>query len=382
MSNIMAGFGNGFVETQIISENNAVRYKLSIAAGLKKSVPAIGYVLLQDKPLGPQESPPGLTVREFNVATNTIASSKLFEFKNGEAGGASQAFVDYITALSSKPNVIVILTSGDRLYSNAAIDTWFLNASATSWPGTWRCSKFPCSYVAFYSPLYKKIVQEHATYSDDILRQEDVRAQLEIVYDKFNDIGATGFSKRSIEDPTEYSSSTEFDFVRYPIGAPIIAPMADYSLRAGSKVKVSFELYASADLLATGQTVRISFRWFKDTAILTSQTNEVALGQADRWIKYERVLDVPATADGFTIIVSRYPRQPEPGLGAIKNLIMTEVSRQDEALTRPAEFGVNGIRMNKAIDGTVSELLILADTSDDPSGQVESVEFRELKKDV
>ncbi|UYM28902.1 hinge connector of long tail fiber proximal connector [Serratia phage vB_SspM_LC53] len=383
MSNIMAGFGEGFVETQIMSENNAVRYKLSVAAGLKSSAPSNEYILLQDKPLGEQGNSPGMNVREINLSTNTVISRKIFDFKNGELVGANKSFVDYMTSLVAKDNTIIVLSTGDRLYSSETVDNWFKSVSSPSWPGTWMCSKYPCSYVAFYSVHKKKIIQEHTTYSDGVLRDEDVRAQLEVVYDKFDDIGATGFVKRAIEEVAEASSDTEYEFKRYPSGAPIIALMKDYSITPGSKLKASFELFADKALLDSGQSTRLNFRWFKGSTILTSQANEVPIGQSDRWIKYERYIDVPATADGFTVIAARYPRQDTSvGVGAVRNLILLEVSRQDEAISRSAEFGVNGIRMNKAIDGQNSELLILPDTKDDPSGEIRSAEFREYAKTV
>ena len=382
MSNYMAGFGEGFVETQIMSENNAVRYKLSVAAGLKSSVPSNEYILLQDKPFGEQGNSPGMNVREINLSTNTLVSRKIFDFKNEDVTGATKSFVDYISSLKAQDNILVVLSTGDRLYSSSIVDDWFNSVASASWPGTWMCSKYPCSYVAFYSPSKKKIIQEHVTYSDGVKRDEDVRAQLEVVYDKANDIGATGFAKRIVEEPTEESSDSLFEFKRYPSGAPIIAPIKPYNIVPGSKVKATFELWADKALLDSGQTARLNFRWFKGSTILTSQADEVPLGQHGRWIKYERLIDVPATADGFTVIAARYPRQDTIGLGAVKNLIMVEVTRGDEAITRSAEFGVNGIRMNKAVDGKNDELLILPDTKDDPSGEIRSHEFREVAKEM
>lgn len=380
MSEIMAGFGEKFVQTQIMSENNAVKYKLSVAAGLSSSVPSNGYILLQDKALGDQSKFVGITVSELDVSNNTIVSRKTFELKNNDVTGANKSFIDFMNILNSKPNTLVIFTTDGRLYSSSILDDWFKANASVAWPGQWLCSKYPCSYVAFYSTSRKKIIQENATYSDGVTRPEDIRAQLEIVYDKFNDIGVTGFAKRIIEEIDEVSSDNGFEFKRYPSGAPIIAPIKDYDFKIGAKLKATFELFSSKELIDAGQTTRLSFRWFTGSTLISSVSDEIPAGQSERWIKFERYLDVPNNADGFTVIAARYPRQDNVGKGSIRNMIMVEVSRTEESMSGPAEIGVNGIRMNKAIDGKNTQLLVLKDSKDDPSGEVRSIEFREYAK--
>lgn len=378
MSNIMAVFGQDYVQTQIISENNAVKYKLSVAAGLKTSSPSGSYFLFKDNQIGQRPTINGIVIREWNTLTSTLVSYKEFTLATTEASGNS-AFIQYMNSLTAKANVIVAISTEDRLYSSPLVDTWFSSVFSAVWPGSNRCSRRYCSYVAYYSVAQKKIIQEAVTYSDGRPLTYDNRAQLDIVYDKYDDIGATGYAKRSIEDYQEYTTNSIYEYKRWPLGGALLAPVADFGIRPGSKMFLTASMFADSTLIADGSGTRIALRWYRGSTYLSVVVLDVPPNLGDQWIKFNRYIDVPADVDSFSIIASRYPRKDtSTGVSSVKNLILTEIARDEESISRPAEFGVNGIRMNKAIEGKNTELLILANTLDDPSGNVRSTEFREI----
>ena len=77
----MASFGQGFVQTQVLSENNSVKYKLAFAAGVAQSTPSNAYYTFQDVPVGTQDDGPGINLREFNPITNQMLNFKTFNIQ-------------------------------------------------------------------------------------------------------------------------------------------------------------------------------------------------------------------------------------------------------------------------------------------------------------
>ena len=85
--NVMASFGQETVQTQVISENNAVKYKLDFAASNKNSTTK-AFCTLNDVAFGSQTFQTGLNTRLMS-SSNVLVESKYFDIKN--ASGAAQA---------------------------------------------------------------------------------------------------------------------------------------------------------------------------------------------------------------------------------------------------------------------------------------------------
>lgn len=375
--NTMATFGQGYVQTQMLSENGAVKYKLSAAGSNSNSEPNSPYLMLNDSPLGSQTFERGLNIRVLDTATNTIVDSKIFDLIN--AGGAATAFIDYMNGLSS--GLIAIIISSDELKTEQRIDDWFVASGSDIWPGKSLLTKFPkTSFVAFYASSEKAIVQEQAIINDGIF-VEDSRAKLEIVYDTIGDIGVTGFSRKLIYDPGEYSSSTGYEFKRYPTDDTITS-LVGFGGATNPRALLIADMYASKELISSGLICRASLRWFNGQSLISAVNIETPMASSDKYVHFERLVDVPTDATGYTLIVSRYPNTADAnGEAKIKNVVLTRVARSDSPMNDNASFGVNGIRMVTANDnGETEYLLELPDTKTDQSGTIYSSDFREFDK--
>ncbi|AWD90414.1 long tail fiber protein proximal connector [Erwinia phage Cronus] len=374
--NTMAVFGENYVQTQVLSENGAVKYKLSAAASNTNSVPDSPYLMLNDNALGSQTFERGLNVRVINTVTGAVTDSKIFDLVN--AGGAATAFTTYMNQLT--PGLLAVIISAKEMKSESSVDAWFASAASANWPGAGKLQRFPkTSYVAFYSAIEKCIIQEAVIFNDNIVK-EDSRAKLEVVYDVLSDIGATGFTKRAIYDSTEYSSSTLYEFKRYPTD-DLITPISGFGSTTDARCFLCLDMLASQELVDQGLTCRASLRWFKGQTLLSSTTIEVPTAYAGYWARYERFINVPNDADGYTLVLSRYPQSSTAtGSASVRNVVLTRVSRAETTMTANAAFGVNGIRMNTLNDGSSSYMLELPDTKTDQTGNIYGNDFKEFDK--
>lgn len=371
--NVMAGFGQGFVQTQVISENNAVKYKLDMAGSNKNStVPA--FLTLNDKALGSQTFNTGLNTRLIDQ-NNNLVESKFFDIKN--ASGAATAFISYVNGIAE--NQLLLIVSSGEIASTSEIDDWFKTSGSLAWPGTNRLAKFPSSsFAAIYLTTEKCFAKESVKMNDGVLK-EDSRAYVMAVFDKMNDIGATGFPGVLVSDGTTYSTSTSYDLKRYPsddLSTPIT------NIGVGKKLMLFVaDIFADSQLIADGGTCRITLRWLKNQTVLSSTSFEVAFNQANAWIRKNSRVYVPDDADGYTIVANRYPQNTtSTGTASVRNVVLTRISRPFENVTRASEFGINGIRMNDMYEDSSDYILELVDTNVDSSGAVYGKEFREFSR--
>ncbi|QOI66462.1 hypothetical protein [Erwinia phage FBB1] len=372
--NIMASFGQGFVQTQIMAENNAVKYKLSFAGSNKNST-AFSYCQINDKDIGSTSFGVGLNTKLINLSNNSVVDEKYFDFKN--SSGSSQAFINYVAGLQS--GLILVMFSNSELGSDTNIDNWFNSVGSVAWPNTSKLQKFPTtSYAAIYLTGEKLICKEACIINDGIYR-EDSRAFIDTVYDKIEDLGATGYPYRFINDPNTYSSSSDYELKRYPDDS-LTTPIKNAGV--GDKFMIfSADLFADNQLISDGMTTRIVLRWLNDNNVISSTTLETSTFEADRWITKGTRVVIPATANNFTVVANRYPQgSTSTGVGSVRNVFLARISKQFENLDRPSEIGVNGIRMNQFIDDSSSFILELVDTNTDSTGTVYGTEFKEFSR--
>ena len=376
----MASFGQGFVQTQVLSENNSVKYKLEFTAGVPFSTPSASFITFQDAQIGIQQDGVGINTREFNPTTNKLGEFKSFVLTEKDSDPGNQAFLTYMRGLTGTN--LILITTGHRLFSSDVVDAQFKAMHSVMWPVKGITSRFPCFYSGIYSIVDKAIVAENLKCSEGYAEAKDTRPIITCIYDKPADIGATGFPRRAIEDMTTYPINATTLNKRYPNQNEQISPLSPYGLSPGDKAMFSLSLKGDASLGPSGQSLRANIRWFRGTSYLSGTTVETAPSDLGHWIAFERYVTVPADADGFTVIVSRNPEiASSTATGEVKSMLLCRVSRAMEAMNEPASFGVYGIRANmlSSVDVNENTLLVLPDTKDDKSGNIYSADFREYQ---
>ncbi|AAU29221.1 long tail fiber protein proximal connector [Escherichia phage JS98] len=371
MERFMAEFGQGYVQVPTLSENNAVRYKLSIAGSCTKSTKK-AYVKFQDGDFGPQNFQNGLNLIEIDVSAEPkVVANKTYSFTK-DFDVISEAFITYISSIPA--NRIVCLVSSGRLNASQNLIDWFRAAGSTAFPSKWLIDRFEPSYSAFYVSGRNTIVMEHVLYNDGVL-VEDVSTPLEVVFDDISDVGGTGYPIRIVEDENTYLSNGGEEIKRFPTESPT-TPCADYNMKPGEFFYLKFQMMCDQELKDLG-TSQMSVRFFNASGALTGSVNmEVPPNvPAGSWMTFERVIEVPANTETFTL----YARKTvADGVGGVRNVMFGEVS-EPESQPKSAEFGVNGIRMNfgtetKNMGTTIAQLY---DKTGTKPGQVWVSEFRE-----
>lgn len=377
----MARFGHGYVQTQVLSENNSVKFKLAFAAGTEFSVPSNSYYTFQDAPIGNNADGVGINIREFDLNSNKLLSFKTFALSSTEGSAGNQAFIDYMNSLTKADNVVVIMTSSGRLYSTPNIDQQFKSHGSVMWPGTWLTTNYRTAYCGLFSLKHQKFIAENASYCTSKNETRDVRPALEFIYDKPNDIGATGLARRAVEDMDTYIIDKDNPTKRYPKQSEQVSLISDYGISPGDIMQFSFGIKGDSSLNTTGQNLRVNLRWFNGSSYISGVAIESQPNESGSWASQQRYVTVPSNATGFTIVVSRSPEVANSeGTGAVRRMFLCQVTRAVEPLMDPASFGVNGIRMNNMISTDVDEntLLVLPDTEEDKSGDIFSADFREF----
>lgn len=372
MEKIMAAFGQGFVQAAVLSENNAVKYRFSIAGSCAKST-IRPYVKLQDEAFGSQDFAQGITVLEIEPRTRDTINTKNYIFEAEEDSAVNGAFITYMDSIP-EDKLIIIISEGNFKTSDT-LTKWFHEHGSAAWPTKWDLERFDMAYSAFYISGRNTITAEHVIYNDGVT-VEPIEANLDLVFDYFQDIGATGFPRRTVEYDGEVEAGPgEVDIIRLPDADTIYVPLDDYGLAAGDTMYLKAQLYADSDLIATG-TTRLSLRWLLDGNVVSTTNIDANLATPNVWQPFEREYEVPSGVNQFTLYV--YKTEPD-GIGKARNIVFNEMTRPETPVMRSAEFGVNGIRMNTMIDNNVTtDLLVLRDSKTDERGIVTSAEFREF----
>lgn len=347
---LMASLNDERVQVQTVSESNSVAFKLNVAGITRHSAPQVPYVMLNDKPLGVQTFGNGINVRVLG-ANNDILDRKEFQTTNVD-GTVNSAFVSYMNSVTG----IAIISSGPNMRSSPVIDAWFSQNYSVAWPGAFICNNYDVAYVATYSGSSKRIIME-ANLCDD--GTDKGRAVIETVYDSLSDLGSTGFAYKAIYDPTEYTSESLYELKRYPSDTVLVSPIGEYGIVPDTNMSLSCELFASQSLIQAGMTTRLNLRWYNESTLIDAKSLEVNALTPDKWIKFDEYVKVPLNANGFTIVVSRYPRNNAVAARAgVRSLVFNLVSIPDK-LSTDAAIGVNGIKMSNLTQGTESRKRIM-----------------------
>ncbi|QAU03690.1 hinge connector of long tail fiber proximal connector [Escherichia phage AnYang] len=372
MERFMAEFGQDYVQIPVLSENNAVSYKLSIAGSCTKSTKK-AYIKFQDEDFGPQNFQSGLNLVEIDPTNNTIVTTKSYAFTK-DHDVISQAFITYISSIPAG-RIVCFISSGKLNASQILID-WFRASGSAAFPDKWLIDKVDTSYSAFYVSGRNAIVMEHVLYNDGVL-VEDVSTPLEVVYDNFNDVGGTGFPVRVVEDENTYYSGATQEIKRFPTESTI-TPCAGYNMVPGDFFYLKFQMTYDQALKDLG-TTQMSIRFFNGQEMLQSTDINIPVGAgsppAGAWMSFERVIEVPPNANGFTL----YCRKTvSGGVGGVRNVMFGEIARPEDT-PKSAEIGVNGIRMSYGTE-TRSMGNVIAQLNDKSSGNAGKVFVQEFKE--
>lgn len=379
MEHYMAEFGQGFVQASVLTENNAIKFKISAAGSCTQST-VRPYITYQNNKLAVTFNP-GMNVIVFDNATKTILETKNYLFTQ-DSSAVNQAFMTYMDSLTGSK--LVILASEGKLRTCQELVDWFKSKNSTAWPEKWATQKFDVAYTGFYSTSLKGFSAEHKLCNDGKTK-EAINPHLDVVWDYYTDIGATGTPFRISEIATDIISpggSETQELIRLP-DDELMVPISRYNLKAGDMMYLKFQLMIGLGI-GTNEfpngTTRCSIRWFNaDSIVSTTNIDAIATpGYYDVWQSFERYLEIPSGVDSFTVYFYKTDISKQD-YSAVRNIVLVEASREETPLFRSAEFGVNGIRMNTMIDGTVNELLILNDSKTDDRGRVRGAEFRELQ---
>ncbi len=342
----MAGFKQTTIEADVYSEADSVSWKYELAGGTLYS-PA-GYFKRNGVAVG-NPANNAINVRSLaSIGATPVITSYVLSSDN-----SSSINTGFVNAMNAQTNKLIVLYTTNGIKSSQVVDDWFAAAGSVNWPGAFMCNNYSCGYVGFYMPSRKKIIAEAAIFSDG---NELGTANYVAIADEVNDIGVLGFPKRVVYDLTEYSTTTGYEYKRY-LSDSAILKTADYGLTDGATVMLAGDLLQSQSMLDASMKTRINLRWYSGTTLLDATTVlEVTGTSYKNAIGYSTM---PANTDGFTIVVSRYPRNDAiTGLSSVKNVVFTEVSRNPNKANSRAIIGVNGIKSGGFIESQTDNHLM------------------------
>lgn len=346
----MALFGSDSVTANVFSETDAVKYRLIVRGSNSDSAIRDIEVSINGNDIASRTTNakrgvnmivlnPDLTVyayKQFDTYTNTTANA--------------QAVIDYLSSLSS--DKVACIYTYDAMYSSPELDTYMFSIGSRAWAGTKFLARKNgtywgprSSYCAIYHCGMKKIAMENFVGNSAIEMKEDTRSFVEVIFDDFSDIGATGIPERMIDDVTEYASSgNDYSFKIWQ----------DFPNVVGTDISRGDIFYFSADLFhdqtlqnAGGYcalyvlTQDASNNWLTSTILRTQGLS------ADQYHRVEGYYTIPTTGTApakMLANVYRFPSSVKTGVAKCKNVVLAKVPREARS-NGTAAIGVNGIRM-------------------------------------
>lgn len=345
--NMMAIFGRHFVDTQIISENDAVNYKLSLRGSNHNSNPNRPWVMINDKTINTTGYIRGFNVIVFDPATLAVIDQKGFD-SFGSGSPAADAMVTYMNSLN--PNHIACIVTYDAIRANYNLITWFLTHGSTV-DFTPLDKFYRTSYAGIYMPKYGKVIMENFQFT--AASAGDTSVDIEMVFDDLSDFGVTGMPNIITCEMNEVTGSGP-RLVSYPPGAltgdiKTFYSLADNGIKPGDWLYVACDLYTPKASFDQGGRCMIQ-PTFRNESNSTTGSVQYKSTVADTWESIEKYIQVPAGTTRIAIFV--YGHTTANLEASIKNLVMTQCTR-DETITGPMAIGVNGIR-NSGVDSVTS----------------------------
>lgn len=346
-SNLMARLGPSSFEAQHLSENNAVKYRLTIRGSNNDSKVVNPTCSVNGTDYGPGA---GRGLNAVVLDTN----GAFVERRAFDIYGNVEHRSTIITYINSLPvNRIVCLFSFDAMHSSDDLDSFLHNIGSRCWPGKDFLNKsgwtlYRSSYSAVYNSSLRKICLENFV-AGNSTQTEDTRSITEVTFDTHMDIGATGLPARIVDDPKEYTGNgTNYSYHEYiPSGK---TRWSDYGLVTGDKLVILAELFVSTAAINAGAYAQMHLEWTKADGSYGGGTGSPQVKVKDTWTKIKHIVTVPDVVANPTFHLGTYhmPSSVKTGDVKTRNVILHQIARTET--NKQAAFGVNGIRANNLID--------------------------------
>lgn len=336
--NRIAAFEREDAYFQSLSETNSLMYNLKLSGSNGNSTIRGPNVYVNETPRARVAIGRGLTVIVLDNKADFV-EQKTFD-TYGTPGPSCDSFIEYMKSLSGE--LIACVISNDAIKSTVEFETYMKTIGSVSWPDRIVNTYYRTSAAFVYLPKYKKIVMEDYCLSDNAGgTKEDLRVIISTVFDNYDDIGSTGFTKFIVSDPDEYSGST-YDFKTFAK-----TTFSEAIVNKGDTLLCTFELYTPQAVWSQASNqgrCRLSVNWelggvYKG-GVPTMST------KPDTWEKFEFFATIPNdNYDGLAVMAYRYPLAVTSGTVQVRNVSISHVSRRDKVGVNAA-MGINGIRNN------------------------------------
>lgn len=371
----MAHFGPSYVETNHLSENNAVKYRLSLQGTNLDSTIHKVFCRVNGKDI--DVSIPG-TYRGFVTAllnnTGGLIEKKVFDIYGSEP--ARRSFQSYVDTLP-KDRILCIM-SVDAFILDTQLYNFMYRVGARSFPDqSWMGGGIArSSYAAIMNTTMKKICLENFV-ARNPARDTNTNALVEVTFDDINDIGATGIpafiSPYVASETTGNGSSYTF----YNFMSPNRKPFTEFGLKTGDYIVAEAEMFVSKAAADLGAYGLLYIDWYDMTTNVFVSGSGAEARIPEQWVPLKVVVQVPENSQNlkFGAFGFHAPSSVNSGDIKIRNTMFYQVSR--DKITRSVAFGVNGIRANSLDDAGNYENPVLRLLGIDINNQVTSNEFRE-----
>lgn len=346
----MASFSEDGVEVHTLSETNSVNYKIDVkATDWKGDGTRYGnrVITLNDVDINQNNQERGLAVLVLNGDTNVKEAHRVFDtYSDPNAMGAVITYISDIVV-----NKIVIICSYDAIKTSIELTNYMHSIGSCVWPSVAHVSKgtnYRFSYAAIMNTNMGKIVSESFTPAESFGGSNGF-AQVSVVYDTINDLGACGVSRSVVNEIGErLSPGNEYNFTDY-----VDDTLTNLNLKVGITLYVKCETFTSKEAFDAQNRSRLYVEQYNDRAYV-SGNNYGDNSKPDTWETKEGYIDILPNTNVTKITVVGYQydlsgNKVYKGQVGIRNVHVTQVSRK-ESSTRSIVLGVNGIRNRSITD--------------------------------
>ncbi|QPI17926.1 hinge connector of long tail fiber proximal connector [Pectobacterium phage POP12] len=383
----MAQFGPDSFVSNIVSEANAIKYRLIVRGSNTNSSNTRVHASLNGVDLiNPNvDRGRGLCMIVLDGTTLSRIDYRSFDVY-GFTETNSQAMKDFMTNQPS--NRLVLIYSFDAIGSNQVLQDFMVSIGSTAWYSDFlnlsatSTDYRRSSYSAVYNSTMKKIVSENFV-AGTVGNLVDSRSLVDIVFDEFSDIGVNGIPERIADDGTLYESNGNYSFHNYASHA-----IPSNKAKAGNIYRITAELMHDQTVGNLNGSCRLytfiknNQNWLGEKVLSTTGL------AANQWHKLEAYYQIPidTAANSFGVESYHFPSSiTSQGKCSIRNVSVTQVSKIPSQ-RGSAMFGVNGIRLERMVEekptGTPIDRLLsipVSESGQNSSKLIESSKFKEYE---
>lgn len=345
-------------KTVLMSETGTILNKFTLS-----STPSGVEIFKNNKSLFKNTKGMFLYIFEPDDVNKTIKfiEQKVFDIKS--SSGAS-AFRDYINLMPS-PRIAMILYC-ENTTSFPDVDNFFRSIRSNIWFTNYNNKIY--NYVGLYKSDMKCIISENHGVNDS-------NVYIDIMFDKYDDIGLTGISDKTIDDDTEYQLS-ESQIKKYPNTNDVSVLLSTYRLKPNDYILTSFDIFSNKELFDSGGKCTVTIQFFKQNIWKWSDITQSTI--SDKYEHFEKYIKIPLDVDGFIVTVSK---SNVAGVAGVKNMSMTKSTGTEIENKNRSLISTNGLVMNRGVEidkNSGNPISILLNLSNN-NGTVLSKDFKEYE---